>query len=178
MVDCVWVNNTAGMTMGCDGGFAEGAWTFVKNNGGMPTEDSYAHSYMSVNAKCVQPNPEDFAATIDGYVLVEPGDELALMDSLRSNGPHYVAIDASHKDFGFYVSGVYYNPDCKSDNDDLDHAVLAVGFGTEDGQDYWLIKNSWSTHWGDKGFVKMARKDNNCGIATDAIIPVVGKLNL
>merc|ERR1712012_928299 len=64
------------------------------------------------------------------------------IESLKTNGPHYVAIDASHNDFSFYKTGVYNNPACKSDNDDLDHAVLAVGYGTENGQDYWLIKNS------------------------------------
>ena len=52
--------------------------------------------------------------------------------------------------------------------EDLDHAVLAVGYGTLDGKDYWLIKNSWSTHWGNDGYVLMSQKDNNCGVASAA----------
>lgn len=74
----------------------------------------------------------------------------------------------------FSVIGVYFEPECNSSN--LDHGVLAVGYGTdkETGEDYWLVKNSWGTTWGDKGYVKMARnRDNHCGIATQASYPLV-----
>lgn len=57
-----------------------------------------------------------------------------------------VAIDASNSIFQFYTSGVITGDECGTD---LDHAVLAVGYGTEDGNDYFLVKNSWSTYWGD-----------------------------
>jgi C1A family cysteine protease len=84
---------------------------------------------------------------------------------LVNEGPISVAIDAAHKSFVFYANGVFYEPECGNKPDDLDHAVLLVGYGNIYGQDYWLIKNSWSTYWGNDGYVLMSQKDNNCGVS-------------
>ena len=89
-----------------------------------------------------------------------------LNDALANVGPISVSIDATPDSFYFYQGGLYYNTDCKSGMDDLDHTVLAVGYTTVNGQIYSIVKNSWSDHWGDGGYVYISQQDNCCGVAT------------
>ncbi|CAG0925625.1 unnamed protein product [Notodromas monacha] len=147
------------------------AFQYVKDNGGIDTEKTYP--YEAEDDKC-RYNPKNSGATDSGFVDVPAGDEKALMKAIASVGPVSVAIDASHESFQFYSEGVYDEPECNPQN--LDHGVLAVGYGTDakTGQDFWLVKNSWGTTWGDKGYVRMSRnKDNQCGIASSASYPLV-----
>lgn len=90
----------------------------------------------------------------------------ALNDALYNIGPISVSIDATVPEFYFYHSGYFYNPACSWS--DLDHTVLAVGYVTHKGQKYTIVRNSWSSHWGDNGYVYISQKDNNCGVATAA----------
>lgn len=75
--------------------------------------------------------------------------------------------------FTFYDSGVYDDPDCTGAEEDINHAVLLVGWGTENGKDYWIVKNSWSTYWGEEGYVKIARDNNICGVTSGANYPIL-----
>jgi cathepsin L len=157
--------------MGCNGGWPYQAFNYIKDNKGVDTEASY--KYEAINDKC-RYNPANSGATCTGYVSIQPtGSEANLQDAVANIGPISVAIDASHMSFQLYKKGMYIENACSTTR--LDHAVLAVGYGTTtDGQDYWLVKNSWAASWGDQGYIMMARNHKNmCGIATQAAYPLV-----
>jgi len=165
LMDCSYDYGNAG----CGGGFQEYAFDYVADNNGVDTEDSYP--YEERDGLC-RFDAANIGATTSGYISILPrGAEDVQRDAVASVGPISVSMDASRESFQLYSSGIYYEPLCKNGFFELDHGVLAVGYGTtEAGEDYWLIKNSWGTSWGEDGYFQMARnRDNNCGIATDSL---------
>ncbi|KAB7503953.1 Cathepsin K [Armadillidium nasatum] len=161
LVDCVTSN------AGCNGGWMDASFSYVTSNGGIDTEASYP--YQAADGSC-RYNPNTIGATCNGYTDIGYGDENGLKEACGNNGPIAVAIDASRTGFSYYGGGIYYDNTC--DPNYLDHAVLVVGYGNEGGSDYWLVKNSWGTGWGQAGYIQMARNaGNNCGIASAASYP-------
>ncbi|CAL8358653.1 unnamed protein product [Arctogadus glacialis] len=164
LVDCVTENS------GCGGGYMTNAFSYVMQNGGIDSDESYP--YIGQDQQCGY-NVSGVAAECKGYKQVPEGDERALAVALFKAGPVSVGIDAGLGTFQFYQHGVYYDRNCNAE--DINHAVLAVGFGvTAKGKKYWIIKNSWGEDWGHKGYVLMARNRGNlCGIANMASYPIM-----
>jgi len=143
------------------------AMDYIIANGGVDTEASYPYTAESSTTCNYQAG--NSGSALASYVNVNSGDEGDLQQKVAM-GPTSVAIDASQSSFQLYSGGVYDEPNCSSSQ--LDHGVLAVGWGTDTGADFWQVKNSWGTDWGMAGYIEMSRnKDNQCGIATMATLP-------
>ncbi|RWR81416.1 cysteine proteinase RD21A-like protein [Cinnamomum micranthum f. kanehirae] len=165
LVDCDKSYN-----QGCNGGLMDYAFEFIIKNGGIDTEDDYP--YKGVDQKCDQYRKNVRVVTIDGYENVPVNDEKALKKAV-AHQPVTVALEASGRPFQLYHSGVFTGQ-CGTE---VDHGVTAVGYGTENGVDYWLVKNSWGEHWGENGYVKIQRNldstnTGKCGIAMESSYPV------
>lgn len=157
---------------GCKGGWYENSFKYIRDNHGIDSETGYPY-YARELGYCYYRSDYNTAEDT-GFVDLPSGDENALKTAVATIGPISVAIDATHASFMSYRSGVYIEPSCGNTLYNLDHAVLVIGYGTENGEDYWLVKNSWGTYWGDAGYIKMARNRNNqCGIATKPSYPLV-----
>ena len=160
---------------GCNGGLPSQAFEYIHYNGGIESEDSYP--YTAKDGTCVADSSKYVLGVTDGARNVTAGDE----DELKSfvyDKPVSVAFEVVDG-FSDYTSGVYTSTTCGNTQADVNHAVLAVGYGTDDdGTPYWIVKNSWSDTWGDKGFFKIERGVNMCGIAMCNSVPVdVEELN-
>ncbi|XP_065856664.1 senescence-specific cysteine protease SAG39-like [Euphorbia lathyris] len=164
LVDC----DTKGEDQGCEGGLMDDGFKFIIGNQGITTETNYP--YEAADGTCNTKDEANHAAKITGYEDVPANDEAALMKAL-ANQPIAVAIDASGFEFQFYSSGVFTG----SCGTELDHGVTTVGYGSSSGMNYWLVKNSWGSQWGEEGYIRMQKdidaKEGLCGIAMQASYP-------
>ena len=92
------------------------------------------------------------------------------MKAALNGQPLSVSIEADKLCFQFYTEGIFANTKCGTS---LDHAVLTVGWGIENGTEYWVVKNSWNTTWGDQGYIRIAIVDGDgyCGVQMEPLYP-------
>lgn len=160
LVDCCYVCD------GCSGGYPDIALQWVRTHqaGKINLEIDYFYE------------PEDGICKFEkskavGFVgkTVFALNEEDLKEKIATIGVASVSIDASHYSFQAYFRGIYDEPSCSSKS--LDHAIGCVGYGTENGVDYWIVRNSWGLVWGEHGYIRMSRnKKNQCGIASSAFV--------
>ena len=170
LVDCA--TGASFGSHGCNGGEMEGAFKFVIENG-QCTDSSYPYTsgVSKTGGNCKKCSA---VAHMSSCSDVKPNDQISLKAAVAQQ-PVAIAISADTKLFQSYSSGVITSSSCYTS---LDHGVLIVGYGSENGQDYWNVKNSWATTWGDNGYVKIARSSSTndpgiCGIAMDPSFPSV-----
>jgi len=154
---------------GCEGGTTEGAYDYIMSVGGQESEVDYP--YTAEDGSC-QFNGSDIVAKIKSYkYATEWYDETVLQQNLVSWGPISVCVDASN--WQDYQSGVMTWEECAYVNI-LDHCVQLVGYSTNTAQgDYWIVRNSWNTDWGVKGYIWLEMGEDTCGIAHDATVVTV-----
>jgi len=156
--------------MGCRGGLPSQAFEYIKAVGGI--ERTVDYPYTGRDGSC-RVDKTKFAAHVTGEVNITEGAEKDLFDAVTNAGPVAVAFQVV-SDFQSYRSGVYDSTRCKKGPMDVNHAVLAVGYGTDSASQkpYWIVKNSWGASWGMQGYFNMVRDKNMCGVATCASYPL------
>jgi len=142
---------------GCNGGLMDNAFAYAEKNA-ICTEASYAYTGKDGTCKagsCTVGIPK---GGVTGFKDVAKDDENALMEAV-AKGPVSIAIEADLPTFQLYKSGVLGGI-CGSN---LDHGVLAVGYGTDGGKDYWKVKNSWGSTFGEAGYIRLLRGKSGAG---------------
>lgn len=148
---------------GCNGGLMDNAFKYIAKNG-LCTESAYP--YTGKQSTCKSSSCSVSANSKIGSYKDVARNENSLGAAVDI-GPVSVAIEADQAGFQLYKSGVFSGTCGKK----LDHGVTVVGYGTDSGKDYWKVKNSWGTSWGEGGYIRMIRNQDECGIADQASYP-------
>ncbi|KAL1509140.1 hypothetical protein ABEB36_003925 [Hypothenemus hampei] len=158
LVDCNTVD------AGCNGGALDASFPYIEKYG-LESEASYP--YTAKDGTCKY-DASKVVTKVSSYHSISR-DESSLEEAVATIGPVSVAMDATY--LSSYSSGIYSSSKCSPSG--LNHGVLVVGYGTENGSKYWIVKNSWGASWGEQGYFKLLRGVNECGVAEDDVYPVI-----
>ena len=154
------------MSFGCNGGNQSVAFKYLEKN---KAELESVYKYTAKNGSCQYDESSATSVNVSKYTNVK-ADNVEQMKAAVAKQPVSVSIEADKRVFQQYKSGVFDSAECGTK---LDHAVLVVGYGTESGSDYWILKNSWGTVWGEEGYMQVAVQDGKgvCGIQMGPLYP-------
>jgi C1A family cysteine protease len=175
LVDCDNYRN-GGKDLGCKGGLMDNAFTWIGDNGGLCSETEYPYfsGETKTNGPCKTSCKNIEKSKITEFVDIIKSSDDEMMKAI-SKQPVSIAIEADQREFQLYKSGVFST----SCGVNLDHGVLVVGYGSENNLDYYLVKNSWGTSWGNNGYIKLGRGkqynngDGQCGLLLQGSYPVL-----
>lgn len=171
LVDCAQAFDNHG----CEGGLPSHAFEYIRYAPGLQLGKDYPYTAKDGTCKFNKGMARAFVQY--GSYNVTAGNEVEASERLYNAGPISVAFQVA-SDFRNYKSGVYSSTVCKNGTMDVNHAVLAVGYGTENGMNFWTIKNSWGASWGVDGYFKMERGKNMCGVAQCNSYPLIDSKQL
>ncbi|KAJ2952867.1 hypothetical protein O0L34_g7233 [Tuta absoluta] len=166
IIDCTWGSKQKG-NFGCAGGTYENALRWAATNG-IPLKSEYG-PYLGMEGQCKVANMTKLVK-ISSYRQLDKKKRV-IKNMLRKHGPLLAALDTSQMSFLFYSSGIYDEPLCSNDPSARSHGVTIIGYGRalvkESITEYWIIKNSFGTNWGEKGYMRIDMKKNMCGLKND-----------
>lgn len=146
--------------MGCSGGLMTNCYNYLKS---YKLQLDSTYPYIGYKSSCKYSSANGKVNTL-GYVNIPKGDVNAHMNALV-NGPLSVAMAASSSVVSLYRGGIISSTACGTG---LNHGVTMVGYGTANGVNYWIVKNSWGTNWGEAGYFRILKSTTNgvgiCGI--------------
>lgn len=173
LVDCDHVDS------GCGGGLMDYAFQYMEQNGGLCSEVQYPYVSGTTGkaGSCSKSQCTNRFSAPSSFKDVS-SDTQTELESALCDGPVAIAIEADEEYFQFYNGGILDGSGCGKN---LDHGVLLVGMGHDStySADYWKVKNSWGSTWGDNGYIRMCRNCNmnggagQCGLMKQPSYPVV-----
>lgn len=155
-------------TFGCYGGIKHRVYDYIIDKKGLSLSADYP--FEGVQSECKHSKFNQTPVHLKTYFYLPSNDEELLKHAVYKSGPISVSIDIDHESFMRYSSGVFNEPNCTTAPN---HALLLVGYGRENGKDFWILKNSFGEKWGELGYMRIARNENLCGIASDSLYPLI-----
>jgi hypothetical protein len=148
---------------GCNGGMMDRAYQYIQKAGGLVLDSTYPYTAQKGSCRF---NARNVAVKLNGFMSAGTTNEDKIKQMLFTVGPLAAVLNATP--LQYYSNGIY-SPDNSTCPANVNHGVVVVGYGSENGQNYWIVKNSWGPKWGENGYFRIARGTGACGINTHIV---------